>query len=923
MMHHDEWTLMGCLLLTKNVTVVGHAPDNTTYPVVHMGWLPRIIKLAPGVWLTFERITMMGFRPIIGPDFAFMCYSPGGVLYQRDVISHQPRGVTNALRVPGMLNTPRSRPGVQEVYGWDRSFCYTTVLTSQCYAESTQVVDVAITVPAITQGLGGSGGYVLWFVNSTLVAPAVLDPACLIAYGIERCYADAVAAQIEIDFPSSPPPPLSGASPTPPASEDLIAHVAVPVVVSCVALLAFAGWWYWRRRQALPPHQRFSEPQPGPDTTLVLTDIQDSTNMWETLPGAIMDKCLATHNAIMRRCLSEHHGSESATEGDAFIMAFHTAKDAVAFCLVVQEQLMAAEWLTELLAHASACEVYATPTTLLQLDYGADEAVMKSIVSDNSHGGDRITPARVRGLNLMRNSSLGHSNSMLSESLSTTPQNHAPPTTLRTTTLIEGVAAPAVPPSSSHLPGGYSTSYQSSAVNLNALHLMFGSRLDTVEDCGEDQGDATPINRTWLEHLRNGWLLRSGTITDAATEAFVYSGATIGTSDEKLADLLRAMGRAGKEANEMLLFRGLRVRMGVHSGVDAADIFHNKASSRTQFGGPSLSRAREVCNAAPGGAVLLSKAAFVAVTTRGGRVPGAVMAHIGDFRTEADAQSPGEALPLYAAMQPQLLARYVAGAPLKVAEKVSGGVFDAPVGSVTVNFMAMPCHKTLRAWRPELADLAASTFSSLVTACVHKHNGYVVEHGEGFCLSAFCKAVDAVHYCIDMKALMMTAPWPAELLEHELCEEVTEGSRVVTRGPRVKSGSDSCSHVFTAINPSSGRMEYRGKVMNRAARIASKATSGVSLISGDCWAECQRAPAGKAVCAYPRGTMDLKGVGELGVFQLCAPPPEALDTIEDHPHEALNAIEDHPHDDEYITGNGEIRATAPARLDTGEEHTIV
>ncbi|KAG1672360.1 hypothetical protein FOA52_010978 [Chlamydomonas sp. UWO 241] len=307
---------------------------------------------------------------------------------------------------------------------------------------------------------------------------------------VEDISQDAVAAQIEIDFPSSPPPPRPGAPPAQPPVK-----VIAPVVVSCVALLLivfFSGWWYRRRRQALPLHLTFMQPHPGPDTTLVLTDIQDSTNMWETLPGNVMDECLVMHNTILRRCLSEYHGTESATEGDAFIMAFHTATDAVSFCLAVQEQLMAAEWPAALLAHASACEVFATPTRQLRLNFGTEEASTK--------------------------------------------------------------------------PGA-------------GVYIRFADR-------------------------------------------------HIGTSHDLLPKPL------ANETNEMTLFRGLRVRMGVHSGVTAADISQNKASARTQYGGLSLSCARDVCNATPGGAVLLSRAAFLAVTTKGRRVPGAVMAHVGDFRTE-------------------------------------------------------------------------------------------------------------------------------------------------------------------------------------------------------------------------------------------------------------------------------------------------
>ncbi|KAG1672359.1 hypothetical protein FOA52_010977 [Chlamydomonas sp. UWO 241] len=855
--------------------------------------LPRIIQLNPGVWLTFEQITMKGFLSVIGKDFDFMCYSPNSFLYQKDVVAEYPISWPNAWVVEALQGVPRvGVPGVQTAHAWNGSYCFDTVHTSHCYPESMHLVDFASSVTQMLKGLGGSG-YISWYVNTTQTAAEVMTAECIAELGSDQCYADAVVTQMEIDFPSSPlrtsptgNPETSGDGQPDETTSNHRVDVVVPVVVSCVAALliaVLAGWWYKRhyrrRREALAPHLLFAEPQPGPNTTLVVTDIQDSTNMWETLPGDVMDESLVTHNTIMQRCLSEHHGVKSATEGDSFIMAFHTATDAVLFCLAVQEQLMAAEWPAELLAHASACEVFATPTTQLQLHSCTQETLVEL-----GMGGDNHTLARMQGSPSISASSVHGmiSNSLLFKTPSATPVGPAPPTSLRTTALIKGATASLY---TSHSPGGYSSPNLALAVNLNALHGMLGARLRAVVNGGEDVGDAVHINRTWLEHLRNGWLLRYGAETDIASSRNVSYGATRSSASSGKQSDLPAKGRVSNEGTELMLFRGLRVRMGMHSGVTAADISHNKASARTQYGGSPLACARDVCSATPGGAVLLSRASFSAVTTQGRRVPGAVMAHVGDFRTEAESQFPGEALSLYAAVRPQLLPRYVAGAPLKIAEKVSGGVFDAPVGSVTINFMSMPCYKTLCAWQPKLAHHAASTFSSLVMACLHKHNGYVVEHDDGFCLSAFCRAVDAIHFCSEMKVLMMTAPWPAELLEHELCQEVTEGGCVVLRGPRVKSGTDSCSQVFTAINPSSGRMEYRGKVMNRAARIAAKASSGVSLVSGNCWAECQGTPRGEDVFANPRGSMDLKGIGNLGVFQLHVPLPDASRTNANRPRD--------------------------------------
>ncbi|GFH25639.1 guanylate cyclase domain-containing protein, partial [Haematococcus lacustris] len=74
-------------------------------------------------------------------------------------------------------------------------------------------------------------------------------------------------------------------------------------------------------------------PGAGPDTTLVLTDVQDSTTLYECLPVEVMDACMRIAERIIRDLLAAHQGYESATEGDAFLCAFHSPLDAVLFCL--------------------------------------------------------------------------------------------------------------------------------------------------------------------------------------------------------------------------------------------------------------------------------------------------------------------------------------------------------------------------------------------------------------------------------------------------------------------------------------------------------------------------------------------------------------------------------------------------------------
>ncbi|KAG2500013.1 hypothetical protein HYH03_002295 [Edaphochlamys debaryana] len=106
----------------------------------------------------------------------------------------------------------------------------------------------------------------------------------------------------------------------------------------------------------LVPQRRPEAMAPGPsqDSCLVITDIQDSTALWEALPAAVMDASVGLHHACLRRLLLKHWGYESATEGDSFILAFRRSCDALAFALDAQTSLMQLEW-PELLLQERIC----------------------------------------------------------------------------------------------------------------------------------------------------------------------------------------------------------------------------------------------------------------------------------------------------------------------------------------------------------------------------------------------------------------------------------------------------------------------------------------------------------------------------------------------------------------------------------------
>ncbi|KAG1660668.1 hypothetical protein FOA52_006829 [Chlamydomonas sp. UWO 241] len=126
---------------------------------------------------------------------------------------------------------------------------------------------------------------------------------------------------------ASPPPPTQDIV-TQAGSSDthlpIILGVTIPLIAVLSALL-FALFIVRNRKRSL--FGGLLVPSPGEDTTLVVTDIMDSTALWETQGSGVMECALATHNAVVRKALGKWSGYEQATEGDSFLLAFHTPSD--------------------------------------------------------------------------------------------------------------------------------------------------------------------------------------------------------------------------------------------------------------------------------------------------------------------------------------------------------------------------------------------------------------------------------------------------------------------------------------------------------------------------------------------------------------------------------------------------------------------
>lgn len=82
---------------------------------------------------------------------------------------------------------------------------------------------------------------------------------------------------------------------------------------------------------------------PSGEVTLLFTDIEGSTRLWETQPEA-MAGALRRHDDILRQAIEAHRGYVFKTVGDAFCAAFSSARHAVLAALAAQRQLQAEPW---------------------------------------------------------------------------------------------------------------------------------------------------------------------------------------------------------------------------------------------------------------------------------------------------------------------------------------------------------------------------------------------------------------------------------------------------------------------------------------------------------------------------------------------------------------------------------------------------
>ncbi|KAL6764314.1 nucleotide cyclase [Haematococcus lacustris] len=692
--------------------------------------------------------------------------------------------------------------------------------------------------------------------------------------------------------PSAPPPPSSFPPPnvTQPSQlsnatdTKLISYIVSGVVsVLVLAGIGLVALLLVRRAQRRSLLGRVQAPAAGPGTTLLITDIQDSTVIWETLPADVTDQAVKLHHEVIRQSSLAHRGYECCTEGDSFILAFHTPNDAARFAVAAQAALVLAPWPQQLYELEVCKPVWVSPVTNFK---------------------------------------------SLSQLLNTQPQlpderHSLHPTTLQTSASFKGSSAQDAPKSltrrnpDSLLTGRRPlarlryTSWSSpgcgigAGAPLGARDDKFAPGLQPIQWEQLYANPAVPAGTTdssgtsALQRATSTWTPLQSTATEAAvgipprlsgdgdsTGAYINatddgcfsSSARPVAMHEHLKRLVPVA--TGPGPGRVLIYQGLRVRMGMASGTSSAEeVTFNASLGRVKYGGVLMAAAKAIQDAAQGGMVLATSSTFkqLSVESLGSEL---LVISMGEHVLKAGE----EAVQVYHLLNQALSYRaFHLGAVRSVAQS-SLGMLQAPYGQAAVCFMNAVGVGILEAWNPTVAAAALKLYQGCAQAALCQHGGYLMEAVDGLCLAAFGSPAAAVRWALDTLTRCLELDWPTELLEHELGEAVelmsvnrqgptllaaaarsfarascdglrelagratspaTSGRvyqlqihKLLFRGLRVKVGID-YGPLCADLHAVTGRVTYRGKAMNRAARICGSAKSGQVWASAGAWHAAQ------------------------------------------------------------------------------------
>ncbi|KAJ7624227.1 adenylate cyclase [Mycena polygramma] len=161
----------------------------------------------------------------------------------------------------------------------------------------------------------------------------------------------------------------------------------------------------------------------------------------------------------------------------------------------------------------------------------------------------------------------------------------------------------------------------------------------------------------------------------------------------------------------------------------------------------------------------------------------------------------------------------------------------APVGHVAIVFTDIKGSTHL--WEATTSGMITAIYlhNNLLRRYLRVCGGYEVRtEGDSF-ICSFPTVLAAVYWCLTIQVQLLKVPWPQDILECADGKEIYDAEgRLIYRGLSVRIGIH-CGTPLCLTDPVTGRMDYFGLMVTRAARIASVAAGGQTMFSADVLSE--------------------------------------------------------------------------------------
>eukprot|EP00756_Hemistasia_phaeocysticola_P045547 Hpha_TRINITY_DN19295_c0_g1::TRINITY_DN19295_c0_g1_i1::g.194366::m.194366 len=343
-----------------------------------------------------------------------------------------------------------------------------------------------------------------------------------------------------------------------------------------------------------------------------------------------------------------------------------------------------------------------------------------------------------------------------------------------------------------------------------------------------------------------------------------------------------------------VLWKGVRVRMGVHSGQPQCEV--DPVTKRMDYYGPMVNKAARVSSLAQGGQIVVSEPTYDImkplikelgnpVVTDGGeralkgiskntRVYFMLPHRLRKRKFKEPEKKPVEGPP----QKDGGLERMHANMEEEEQVRLTAAQAIAPTGRVSLCFTDIQSSTVLWENNPRMPQ-AVQAHHRVMRKGIAKWEGYEVKtEGDAF-MVAFHSSLNATAWCLDMQEQLMQVNWDQELLKlaDAQIEYDNEGT-MIWCGPRVRMGVHvaSAPDLMSEPDPVSGRMDYYGRGVNKAARVGGKGKGGESVISGDVYDEIKQASAeereklGNPDIQFA-GDQTLKGIAGTTAIFSCVP----------------------------------------------------